>query len=268
MTTQTPALTSLSPHDTGDKRPQRSLVLLPAMLCDEELYRPQIEGLRDLVEPITLTVAEPSMAEAANAVLRQAPLRFLLAGTSYGGSLALEVIARAPSRVLGLWLMGCSPGPHRDPDAARLRNDRVQRGEFDAVVEDLAATIAHEDGPHAVDAASSFRRMAGRAGAAVFLQQNTSLLGRPDRRADLARITCPALVVWGREDRFASVEHGREIAARIPGVRLVILEGCGHLPTLERPDATVALAREWLSRLGGAESDASRSWLVFDAATS
>ena len=94
--------------DTGDESPRLTMVFLPAMLCDEELYRPQIEGLRDLVKPVALTVAEPTMAEAASAVLRQAPPRFLLAGTSYGGSLALEVVAKAPSRVLGLWLMGCS----------------------------------------------------------------------------------------------------------------------------------------------------------------
>src|SRR5262252_7899140 len=115
------------PRD-GRKRP--TLVFLPAMLCNDDLYRPQIEGLRDLAEPITLTIAEASMAEAAAEVLREAPEHFLLAGTSYGGSLALEVAALARSRVLGLWLMGCNPGPHVDPAAARRRNDRVQSGEF------------------------------------------------------------------------------------------------------------------------------------------
>jgi pimeloyl-ACP methyl ester carboxylesterase len=220
------------------------------MLCDDELYRPQIGGLRDLVEPVALTVAEPTMAEAATAVLRQAPPRFLLAGTSYGGSLALEVVARAPSRVVGLWLMGCSPGLHNDPAAARLRNDRVERGEFDTVVEELAATITYEGGPHADDAATSFRRMAKRAGPGTFLRQNTSLLGRSDRMADLARIACPTLLVWGREDRFAAVRHGTTMGALIPRARLVVLDGCGHLPTLEQPEATIALAREWLGVIG------------------
>jgi len=228
----------------------RPIVLLPAMLCDEELYRPQIEGLRDLVEPLAVTVAEPTMAEAADAVLRQAPPRFLLGGTSYGGNLALEVIVRAPARVLGLWLMGCSPGPHRDPAAARLRNERVERGEFDAIVEGLAATIAYEGGPNAVDAVSSFRRMARRAGPAVFVRQNSSLLGRPDHRPDLERIDCPVLLVWGREDRLAGMEYGRELASGIRGARLVVLEECGHLPTLEQPAATVAVAREWLGSIG------------------
>jgi pimeloyl-ACP methyl ester carboxylesterase len=233
---------------TGDDK--LTLVFLPAMLCDDELYRPQIAGLRDLVEPVALTVAAPTMAEAATAVLRQAPSHFLLAGTSYGGSLALEVVARAPSRVVGLWLMGCSPGPNSDPAAARLRNDRVQRGEFETVVDELAATITYEGGPHAIDATRRFRQMARRAGPAMFLRQNASLLGRPDRRADLTRIACPTLLVWGREDRFVAVQHGAEMGALIPGARSVVLDDCGHRPTLEQPDATIALAREWLGQIG------------------
>lgn len=234
-------------NDTDEHR--LPIVLLPAMLCDEELYRRQIEGLRDLVEPVVVTVAEQTMAAASDTVLRQAPPRFLLAGTSYGGNLALDVVARAPSRVLGLWLMGCNPGPHRDTETARLRNERVRRGEFEAVVEELAATITHEGGPRADDASSSFRRMARRAGPDVLLRQNTSLLGRPDRRPDLAGITCPTLLLWGREDRLAGVEHGREMAARIHGARLVVLDECGHLPTLEQADATVAAVREWLGAI-------------------
>ena len=232
--------------NAGDEIQRPTIVFLSAMLCNEELYHPQIEALRDRVEPMVMTVAEATMAQAAAVVLQQAPPRFLLVGTSYGGSLALEVVTREPSRVAGLWVMGCSPGPHSDPTAARLRNARVQRGEFDAVIEDLAATIAYEGGPHAVKATSSFRRIARLAGPDVFLRQNTALLGRLDRRADLARVACPTLVVWGREDRFAAVRHGAEIGALIPTARLVVLEGCGHLPTLERPDATVGLAREWL----------------------
>ena len=72
-----------------------TLVLLPAMLCNDELYRPQIERVRDLVEPMTLTVAKSTMAESAAEILRRAPPKFLVAGTSYGGSLALEVVALA-----------------------------------------------------------------------------------------------------------------------------------------------------------------------------
>jgi len=103
------------------------LVLLPAMLCDGDLYRPQIEVLSDLVHPFPRVVAELSMADAARLVLRDAPSRFLLAGMSYGGCLAIEVAITAPQRVAGLWLMGCNPGPHGDRGEA-LSHSSWHRG--------------------------------------------------------------------------------------------------------------------------------------------
>ena len=117
------------------------LVLLPAMLCDERLYRSQAAALRDLVEPLPLIVAEADLALAVDVVLREAPTRFVLAGTSYGGNLALEVARAAPARVLGLWLMGCNPGLPGDLDAGRSRSRRVQAGEFEAVLDELASGI-------------------------------------------------------------------------------------------------------------------------------
>ena len=59
------------------------------MLCDGDPYRPQIEALSDLVQPLPRRVAELSMANAARVVLRDAPSRFLLAGISYGGCLVV-----------------------------------------------------------------------------------------------------------------------------------------------------------------------------------
>ena len=215
------------------------------MLCDEDLYRSQIERLRDLVEPLLLVVAEPSMPAAAATVLRHAPERFFLAGTSYGGSLALEVATTAPARVAGLWLMGTNPGPYRQT-VERGLNARVQAGEFDALVDELAKAVVSRGGPHAIPAMATFRSMARRAGPTLLLRQNTALMERSDRRGDLSRISCPTLLVWGREDSFADVEHGHDMAARIPGARLVVLDGCGHLPTLERPEEATRAAREWL----------------------
>ena len=122
----------------------------------------------------------------------------------------------------------------------------MQNGELEAVIEELASTITCEQGSHALGAMNSFRRMARQAGPDVFVRQNTALLGRADRRPDLARIACPTLVVWGREDRLAAPQHGADMGGLIPGARLVVLDRCGHLPTLEQPDATVALARAWL----------------------
>jgi pimeloyl-ACP methyl ester carboxylesterase len=219
------------------------------MLCDEELYRSQIEAVRDLVEPVPLVIAEASMAEAAATVLRRAPARFLLAGTSYGANLALEVAATAPTQVAGLWLMGCNPGPDDHVEGGRRLTDRVRAGEFDAVVAELAERVVCARGPNAEGARSAFQKMARRLGDGVFERQNASLLGRPDRRDDLRRTSCPTLLLWGRDDEFSPVTHGTLMAARITGSRLVVLDDCGHLPTIERPELVTAALRDWLGEV-------------------
>lgn len=224
----------------------RNLVLLPAMLCDDELYRPQIEALAGEANLATLVIAETGMAESAAAVLRQAPPQFALAGTSYGANLALEVAITAPTRVVGLWLMGCNPGPHGDPETGARLSSRVQAGKFEDVVDELASTIVYAPGSNGSAAGAAFGRMARRLGAEVFLNQNGSLLARYDRRDSLASIQCPTLLVWGREDEFAGIAHAALMASRMPRANLTVLDQCGHLPTLEQPAAVADTVRTWL----------------------
>src|SRR5262247_1393474 len=101
------------------------------MLCDAELYAGQVAALGDAAEIMIEPVADRPLAEAARALLDRAPARFALAGTSAGGNLALEIVATAPERVAGLWLMGSNPGTHGDPAGARAQSARVRAGEFE-----------------------------------------------------------------------------------------------------------------------------------------
>jgi len=104
------------------------LVLLPALLCDADRYRAQTDALGDVADARVIVATESSLARSAQVVLAQAPARFALAGTSAGGNLALEVLAAAPSRVIGLWLTGVNPGAHADPSGARRLSEGVRAG--------------------------------------------------------------------------------------------------------------------------------------------
>jgi pimeloyl-ACP methyl ester carboxylesterase len=225
------------------------LVLLPALLCDDELYRAQVAELADVARPMVLSAPAASLAEAARDVLRRAPERFALGGTSAGANLALEVVAAAPTRVVGLWLMGCNAGAHGDPDGAGRFSARARAGEFDAVVEEMVALAVHAEGRRGREAADTLRRMARRFGAEAFARMNDALRGRAARWDTIEALRCPTLLLWGRQDQFASVERAEAIAARMPSARLVVLEACGHLPTLEQPEAATRAAREWLQTI-------------------
>lgn len=62
----------------------------------------------------------------------------------------------------------------------------------------------------------------------------------------LPRVSNPALVVWGREDRIVPVECGELYRRALPNATLSVLEKCGHLPPVEQPDAFARLVLEFL----------------------
>jgi pimeloyl-ACP methyl ester carboxylesterase len=63
----------------------------------------------------------------------------------------------------------------------------------------------------------------------------------------LHQITIPTLVIWGVEDRIVPLTFGRNLAAQIPNANLVMIEKCGHVPMVERPNDFLGASREFLS---------------------
>ena len=73
---------------------------------------------------------------------------------------------------------------------------------------------------------------------------------RPDYIGMLASITVPTLVVVGRDDEFTPVAEARLTAERIRNASLVIIDGAGHLPNLERPDEFNDALEKFLTSAG------------------
>lgn len=86
----------------------------------------------------------------------------------------------------------------------------------------------------------------GRAGLNAHCQAG---LSRADYSNLLPRIEAPTLVMGGSEDIVRPPEVHRDIASRIPNARLAILDGVGHMMSLEDPDAVTAHMLPWLASL-------------------
>ena len=71
----------------------------------------------------------------------------------------------------------------------------------------------------------------------------------PDSTPLLAQVTVPTLVITGAEDEMIPVEESRRMAAAIPGAKLVVIPGAGHLANLEQPEAFNAALNRFLSPL-------------------
>jgi pimeloyl-ACP methyl ester carboxylesterase len=91
--------------------------------------------------------------------------------------------------------------------------------------------------------------MAHHAGPEGYVRQLRAQLGRTDSWSSLAAIACPTLVLGGRQDTMCSPALHQAMAASIPNARLAIIEDCGHLSTLEQPEAVTALLRTWLEEI-------------------
>src|SRR5215470_3809103 len=94
--------------------PRPVLILIPGLLCDENVWRSQIAALSALAEVrVSDHGTQDSLVDMARTIVAGAPSRFAVAGHSMGGRIALEVFRAAPERVTGLCLMdtGIHPLP-------------------------------------------------------------------------------------------------------------------------------------------------------------
>ena len=230
---------------------ETTLVLLPGLLCDGRLWRHQVENLGDYVRVVVadLTVGG-SVPGMARAVLGAVPAgRFALAGLSMGGYVALEVMRVAPGRVSRLALLDTSARADTPEQTAGRRAwmSLAQNGRFDEVPRGLFPGIVHPDRVGDEELASTVFDMAKAVGAAAFVRQEEAIIARPDSRGDLGRISCPTLVLCGREDALTPMHLHEEMADRISNSWLRVVEACGHLSALERPEEVTAALREWLA---------------------
>lgn len=216
------------------------VIFIPALLCDVGLYRDVIARLGDSIAAQVIVSPKPRLEDSVAEILAAAPSMFALVGTSYGGNLALEVALAAPERVSALWLMSCDPaGPQAGgPDLAGGLTATP-----DAVIEMLAGLVVHQE---ATAARTEFKAMAQRIGGVAGAAQARALVARTEATSRLGRLHMPALALWGEADALVAPAIGRALAYAMPHAHFHTLEGCGHLPTLEKPAESAALFAAFL----------------------
>jgi pimeloyl-ACP methyl ester carboxylesterase len=225
------------------------LILLPGLICDGALWAQQVAALDDIAEPLVADLTrDESLPAMARRVLAEAPPRFALAGLSMGGYVAQEIMRQAPERVTRLALLDTSARADT-PERKALRRGLIelaQKGEFKGITPRLLPQWIHPDRLGDKALTEAIMAMTQRVGRDAYLRQMRAIMARPDGRADLPRIAVPALVLCGREDQSTPLALHEEIAALIPGATLVVVERCGHLSTMERPDEVSTGLRRWL----------------------
>jgi len=227
------------------------VVLVPGLNCSARLYAEQVSALWRF-GPVQIAdhTRDDSMHAIAARILTQAPPRFALAGLSMGGYIALTMVRQAPTRVSKLALLDTSARPET-PEQSERRKPQIalaQGGRFAEVPALQFPVFVHRNRQHDEALKGRVRIMAEETGAEAFLRQQKAIMTRPDMRPLLASIACPTLVLVGDGDELTPPQLSEEIAAGIAGSRLVVVADCGHLSTMERPDAVNSALVEWMAR--------------------
>lgn len=219
------------------------------MMCDARLFQPQIAAFSAQMPIMAMPlIGENTIEGLAQSVLRNAPPRFALAGLSMGGIVAMEIVRQAPDRVTRLALLDTNPKAET-PEASAKREQQKQAardGRLRAVMVDEMKPNYLVDGPNKPVILQLCMDMANDFGPDVFIAQSDALASRPDQQDTLRSVTVPTLVLCGRDDIPCPLDRHELMYDLVPNARLEIIDGAGHLPTLEQPERTNKALRQWM----------------------
>lgn len=227
------------------------LVLVPGLLCDSLLWQAQIAALGGHAECwVADHTRSDTMTGVAADVLREAPFeRFALAGLSMGGYVALEIVRQAARRVDRLALLDTSARADTPEQRSKRQGliSLAQRGRFLGVTQALLPLLLHRARLGDEKLVDTVKKMARNIGKEGFVRQERAIMSRSDSLPLLASISCPSLILCGRQDALTPLERHEEMAGALRGARLRVIEECGHLSTLEKPAEVGEALRHWLS---------------------
>ena len=176
----------------------------------------------------------------------------VVVGLSLGGYIAFEFVRRWRRRVRGLVLMDT----RAEADSAEARRARdsaaaaVRDGGPATIADAMMPRLFAQESLTEAPSADEVRRMILASPAAGLSGALAAMRDRPDSTPLLPTLGgLPVLVVVGEEDRVTPPETARAMAEAIPGARLHVVPGAGHLPPIEQPAATTRLLAEFLSSL-------------------
>lgn len=200
--------------------------------------------------------ASDSIETMACVAASSAPERFAIVAHSMGGRVAFEIYRSAPNRVAGLALLDTAYKTRAAGQAGEL--ERAARMELLQIAETQGMramgrhwmrSIIHPERLADEALVESILAMFARKTPEIYRAQVTALLNRPDATPVLGAIRRPTLVLTGREDSWSPVTQHEEIASRISGSELKIIEHCGHMAPMERPADVTAALDLWFEKL-------------------
>jgi len=251
-----------------DEGPGPAVVLLHGFPLGREMWKEQVAGIGSMYRVIapdlrghgdspapegdyTIDEMADDVVELLDTLGLDDPI--VLGGLSMGGYVALSLVARYPERVRGLLLMDTRAAAD-SPEAAEKREELARAvlaaghsgPAVEAMIPRLFARVTLEGRPERV---APIRELMESNTARGVVGALRAMASRPDRRADLAAIRQPTLVMVGEEDVVTPPAEAQDLADAIAGARLEVIPAAGHLAPYENHAVANAVLLRFLDGL-------------------
>ncbi|MGF9757917.1 alpha/beta hydrolase [Microvirga sp. 0TCS3.31] len=226
-----------------------TILLLPGLLCDASVWAAQAQALRPHAHVLVADFSEhDSLKAMAHSALAMTEAPIIAIGHSMGARVAMEMIHLAPERIRKLALIDTGVDSRREGEETKRQVlvDLAYAEGMGALAERWLPPMVHGDRVEDVALLAPLKEMVMRATPEQHQRQIRALLNRPNLVSRMADITCPTLVMVGRQDRWSPLAQHEEMAARIPNAELVVIEDSGHMTLLEQPDQVSNALLHWL----------------------
>lgn len=219
----------------------KTLVLLPALLCNEGLFSPQITALKDRANIVVPDLSrDTTIAAAAQRILSEIPAeKFCLCGISMGGYVAFELMRQAPERIEALCLTDTNPFGETEQSSKNraVMIARAQTDGLESIVESSQFSVLAPENRDKPLIKELLPKMVFETGLHGYVNEQKTIMSRPDSRDLLGKIACPTLVAGGELDKLSTPAIMDDMARQIPNAERIVIKNSGHFPPLENPDA-------------------------------
>lgn len=182
------------------------------------------------------------MADLADFIEAQLPAEgAIVAGSSLGGAIALELALRHNPKVRGVVLLGSGSRLKVAPAILEgLQND------FEATAHQIAGYMFADPTPERINACVALMKRVGR----EQTLRDFSACNSFDVTGRLGEITIPLLALTGEQDVMTPPKYATSLAGRVDGAQVRIIPGAGHLVMIERPAETNDAIRNFVQEVG------------------
>jgi len=215
------------------------IILIPGLLCDAFVWQEILEHLpadsyiADNTKQNTITAMAETCLEEARGTLR-------VAGHSMGARVALEMMRIAPNRIEKMALL--DTGIHGLKEGERKKRQAIinyaHKYGMHALAQMWLPPMVYERNQHNKELMEGLTAMVLRMTPEIHERQINALVNRPDAKGHLQDITCPTLLMVGRQDQWSPISQHEDIQSYIKGSVLEIIDHAGHFVPCEQPQET------------------------------